>query len=174
MDWLQIVSVLDAFEADILAVGAIVYVATFLLKKTLLKKLPKKYLTAVPFILGMLLYAAFTALFRFSIRELWAEPQETIQNGLASGSAATVIHVIYEQFIRKGVALSQKSLTAEYAHEILTGFMETVPHELAEQVANLDPESGTIEVELQTLLPSLSKKERDILALLLKQVPKKT
>ena len=60
MEWLQIAAIFDKFGADVLALGALAYVLTLILKKTLLKKAPKKYLTFVPFLLGILLYAAFS------------------------------------------------------------------------------------------------------------------
>ena len=41
MEWLQIAAIFDKFGADVLALGALAYVLTLILKKTLLKKRPK-------------------------------------------------------------------------------------------------------------------------------------
>ncbi|RXZ61872.1 hypothetical protein ESZ91_05655 [Candidatus Borkfalkia ceftriaxoniphila] len=132
MEWLQIAAIFDKFGADVLALGALAYVLTLILKKTLLKKAPKKYLTFVPFLLGILLYAAF------SFFTHWQAPpvQETLQKGVAAGGAATVIHVVYEQFLRGG-APTEISVRTDCVREILAGFFEEVPEGLAENLCAL-------------------------------------
>ena len=128
MEWLQIAAIFDKFGADVLALGALAYVLTLILKKTLLKKAPKKYLTFVPFLLGILLYAAFS----FFIH--WQAPP--VQETLQKGGAATVIHVVYEQFLRGG-APTEISVRTDCVREILAGFFEEVPEGLSENLCAL-------------------------------------
>lgn len=62
--------------------------------------------------------------------------QETLQKGVAAGGAATVIHVVYEQFLRGG-ALTEISVRTDCVREILAGFFEEVPEGLAENLCAL-------------------------------------
>ena len=99
MDLVQFFGYLRQFNADVVLIGAAVWGLTALLKNTALKKVPKKYITLLPFALGILLYAAFAALTGgFSADAL----ANIVTTGISCGSLATVIHVVYEQFLRKG------------------------------------------------------------------------
>ena len=62
MDLVQFFGYLRQFNADVVLIGAAVWGLTALLKNTALKKVPKKYITLLPFALGILLYVAFAAL----------------------------------------------------------------------------------------------------------------
>ncbi len=98
MELFQFISYLRQFNADAVLIGAAVWGLTFLLRRTLLKKMPKKYLTFVPFVLGILLCAAYAAVTGgFS-----AGAAAIIGRGITCGAIATVIHVVYEQFFRNG------------------------------------------------------------------------
>ena len=108
MELFQFVSYLRQFNADVLLIGAAVWALTAVLKRTLLKNVKRKYMTFVPFVLGILLYAAFTALtggFDAGVSAL----APMFAKGVACGSLATVIHVVYEQFLRGNGGLSLKA-----------------------------------------------------------------
>ena len=108
MELFQFVSYLRQFNADVLLIGAAVWALTAVLKRTLLKNVKRKYMTFVPFVLGILLYAAFTALtggFDAGVSAL----APMFAQGVACGSLATVIHVVYEQFLRGNGGLSLKA-----------------------------------------------------------------
>ena len=133
MEWLQIAAIFDKFGADVLALGALAYVLTLILKKTLLKKAPKKYLTFVPFLLGILLYAAFS----FFIP--WQAPPvpETLPNGVAAGGAATVAGFFEE--VPEGLAENLCALAGEEdGQEKMRGLLaENLPEFTPSQRENL-------------------------------------
>lgn len=132
MEWLQIAAIFDKFGADVLALGALAYVSTLILKKTLLKKAPKKYLTFVPFLLGILLYAAFSFFHTLRRRPY----RKRCRKASPRAGAATVIHVVYEQF--RAAARRRKFPCGRTACcEILAGFFEEVPEGLAENLCAL-------------------------------------
>ena len=131
----QIAALLGKFGADVLALGALVYGLTFLLKKTLLKKAPKKYVTFVPFLLGIAAYAIFTAIVNLSATQILRETQAVVQKGVATGGAATVIHVLYEQFIRG--AASSDNVKEACVRDVLEGFFSEIPEGLAERIAGI-------------------------------------
>ena len=108
MELFQFVSYLRQYNADVLLIGAAVWALTALLKRTLLKKVKRKFLTFVPFAAGILLYAGFSALTGgFGAGAAALAP--VLANGIACGSLATVIHVVYEQFVRGNGSLSLKA-----------------------------------------------------------------
>ena len=90
MDVIEFVSLLRQFNADTVLIGAAVWGLTLLLKKTVLKKLPKKLLTFV----------------------------QAVAQGVACGSLATVIHVVCRQFSAGGTqntkAACVKAMLAPY------------------------------------------------------------
>ena len=92
MDAIEFFSFLRQFNADTVLIGAAVWGLTLLLKKTVLKKLTKKLLTFVPFVLGIALSAAVAAIFG---AEGW---EQAVAQGVTCGSLATVIHVVCRQF----------------------------------------------------------------------------
>lgn len=111
MDVIEFVSLLRQFNADTVLIGAAVWGLTLLLKKTVLKKLPKKLLTFVPFALGIALCAAYAAI-------CGGEAGQAVAQGVACGSLATVIHVVCRQFSAGGTqntkAACVKAMLAPY------------------------------------------------------------
>lgn len=98
MDLVQFFGYLRQFNADILVIGVAVWGLTAVLKRTLLKSIPKKYITLLPFVLGILLFTAYAAIAGEFSAGAFAD---IAASGITCGSLATVIHVVYEQFVRK-------------------------------------------------------------------------
>ncbi len=128
MDLMQFIGYLKQFNADVLLIGTAVWALTALLKKTLLKKVRKKFITPLPFLLGIALYAAFAAITGgFSAS---GAAGAVISAGATCGSLATVIHVVYEQFLRGETKNDAKT---ECVRAILAPFGE-VSVESAEKI----------------------------------------
>lgn len=174
MELFQFAAFLDKFGADVLALGALVYGLTFLLKNTLLKKAPKKYVTFVPFLLGVALYAVFALLVDFSAAPLLRQAQTVVQKGISAGCAATVIHVIYEQFIR-GASPTETGIKEECVHKLLQGFTEKIPEGLAGRIAAIPADGSTAErirEEIEKNLPDLTEIQISCLETVLERILK--
>lgn len=168
MELIQIATILSKFGADVVIVAVAVYLLTFALKKTLLKKTCKKYLTFVPFLLGIVLYALFSMLVNLSAEPIISSFPLIAQKGVASGSAATIIHIVYEQFVR-GEKLSYEQITENYITEIISGYVQNLPEGLAKKIASLS-NSDEIRGELKVALPQLSNAEIESILTLLGKI----
>ena len=167
MTAVQLVSVLRHFGLDVLLLALGVTLVTSLLKKTVLKKFPSKVYVFLPFILGLLFFAAYRMLTLWSITPLTKGIRDTIEGGFACGSAATLYYVVYEQFFRK------KKTTVSPLLPLLEGI---VPEGEREAAANELFEGSKSALDMlpfvrETLLPyaddSLSEAEFDCAAQLI-------
>ena len=157
MEWLRVISYLHSYGADVLLIGAAVYGLTFLCKKTIFRRLPKRLITFLPFALGILLCAVFALLVQCSSVKIETDPHAIVQKGVAAGSAATVIHILYEQFVRNNEAPEPAAVKTAYVQTILQTYFEEIPMGVAERVAALPKgENGAeqIETELKNGLPA--------------------
>lgn len=100
MTIVQYLSAFRVYSMDALVLAFGVCICTSLLKKTVLKKCPKKVFVFLPFVLGFLFYAAFRAALTQSIAPFTEELNGTLEGGFACGCAATLYYVVYEQFFR--------------------------------------------------------------------------
>ncbi len=134
MDLFQFFTYLKQFNADVALIGIAVWGLTFVCKRTLLKKLKRKYITLLPFLLGIALYAGYLAI----VGGLHAD-QETfgklISQGITCGSLATVIHVVYEQFIRSGAA--KTDIKAACVQSLLADFCTLTDEQASELAQNI-------------------------------------
>ena len=107
---LSIIQIIDTFTfygIDVLLLAVLTCFTVQLLKVTLLKKLNKKLITFLPFAFGTLFYAAYAAIKNLSLEYLLTEYVPILEHGVSVGAAATLIYVLYEQFVReKGSKLS--------------------------------------------------------------------
>lgn len=109
----------------VLALG--VTLVTSLLKKTVLKKAPKKVCVFLPFALGILFYGTYRLLTALDISPLTEEPWQIVEGGISCGSAATIYYVVYEQFIRG------RKKTASPLLPLLEGYVSEEKREEAAQ-----------------------------------------
>ena len=138
MEWLQIAAIFDKFGADVLALGALAYVLTLILKKTLLKKAPKKYLTFVPFLLGILLYAAFSFFIHWQappaeisvrtdcVREILAGFFEEVPEGLAENLCALAGEEDGQEKMRGLLAENLPEFTPSQRENLLKWLVKTI------------------------------------------------
>lgn len=130
MTLLQLLSAFRVYSADALILALGITLVTSLLKKTVLKKCPKKVFVFLPFVLGFVFYAAFRAIATMSAEPFTAGLTETFEGGFACGCAATLYYVVYEQFFRSPAAAGPPALLP--VTPLLRGL---VPEERLEEAA---------------------------------------
>lgn len=100
MTILQYLNAFCVYGADTLLLALGVTLFTSLLKKTALKKCPKKVYVFLPFLIGILFFAAYRAVLTRSVDPFTNEITQTLEGGFACGCVATLYYVVYEQFLR--------------------------------------------------------------------------
>lgn len=148
MEISEIFGLIRQYGADVLVIGGIVFALTALLKRTLLKKLERKYITFLPFVLGIAVYLAYGAAAAGDFAE---NAGMFIQKGFSCGSLATVIHVLIKQFSYSGSLPDRGALRAACAEEMLSAFAD-VPAGYAQKIAET---AETDEEEARTLIDAL-------------------
>lgn len=132
---MTIIEIIDAFTfygMDVLLLAFLTAVIVQVLKLTLLKKLNRRLLTFLPFALGTLFYAAYAALRNLSLIYLVTEYVSVLEHGISVGAAATLLYVLYEQFVReKSKGLSR---TEGIISTLIEGY---VPTDSVEKVAKM-------------------------------------
>lgn len=133
MSFIQILGTLRAYGADVLLLALGVTLTVSLLKKTVMKNVSKKVFVFLPFLVGLIYYAAFHALVTLSAAPFTTDIANTLEGGFACGCAATLYYVVYEQFVR-GSSVSPlypllegvvpESLRAEAANALYEGCKE--------------------------------------------------
>lgn len=129
LTFIQIIDLFTFYGVDIAILAAATAIITQVLKITILKKVQKKILTFLPFTLGTLLYAVYAGVRNMSAVYVIQQYAEIIERGLAIGSLATLLYVLYEQFIRQKSGLSE---TEQVVSALIQGF---VPDDGVEEVA---------------------------------------
>ena len=100
MSFVQIVSAFRVYNADVLLIALGVTLLTSLLKKTVMKNVSRKLYVFLPFLVALVVYAVYRALVTLSATPFTTELFKTLEGGFATGCAATLYYVFYEQFIR--------------------------------------------------------------------------
>ena len=105
----QFLNAFRTFGADVLLLALGVTLITSLLKKTVMKNCNKKVFVFLPFIIGLVVYAVFSALVTLSAAPFTTELLITLEKGFSCGLAATLYYVLYEQFFRAPKSEAPKS-----------------------------------------------------------------
>lgn len=100
MTFIEIVDLFALYGVDVVVLAIITTAAVQILKTTVLKKADSKLYTALPFIIGIVLYFAYFLLTRPDFGYTVKNMAYIIEQGLTVGGAATAVYVIYEQFVR--------------------------------------------------------------------------
>lgn len=135
MTALQYFNGLRTFGADVLLLALGVTLLTSLLKTTVMKNCTKKVFVFLPFVIGIIVYASFSALVTLSADPFTKDLLVTIEKGISCGLAATTYYVVYEQFFR-----SSKKTTASPLLSLLEGI---IPEEKREDAAKALTEKCT-------------------------------
>ncbi|MDE6667858.1 MAG: hypothetical protein K2K38_05875, partial [Clostridia bacterium] len=129
---LTIIKIIDTFTfygLDVVLLATLTAITVQICKVTFLKKMKKKLLTFLPFTVGIVFYAIYAALKNWSLSYLLTEYVSVIEHGISVGSVATLLYVLYEQFVRDK---STTSATEGVISTLIEGF---VPTDKVESVA---------------------------------------
>ncbi len=129
MSFIKIIDAFTFYGLDIVLLAALTCITVQILKLTLLKKCQKKIITFLPFVTGILFYAAYTCAVHLSASYAIDNYVEILEHGFSVGALSTVIYVWYEQFIREK---SGVSATEGVIATLIEGY---VPTEAVEETA---------------------------------------
>ena len=160
MDFFQFIGYIRQFNADVAIIGAAVWGLSLLARKTLLKNVKKrKLITFLPFLLGVLLYTVYAAICDGAATD-WAA---ALNAGITCGSLATVIEVVYRQFLHD----DSKDVRVACVQAMLSGWAQLSDEqaqELVQAVEQADEEEAkaaiaayTGDPAAETLYPMLKK-----------------
>lgn len=149
MEIANFIDTLSLYGADIALLSAATCIAFAVLKRTLLKKCPKKLMTFMPFVLGIAIYAFYAAVSNVGLDYVAHEIYYICERGFTVGSLSTAIYVWYEQLAGKGGGLTARE---SVVYALIAAY---VPTEEAENAAKLiaeafesdeQPEARTVEI----------------------------
>lgn len=133
---MTVIEIIDAFTfygLDVIALAAATGVLVQILKKTALKKLQKKAMTFLPFIIGGILYAGYAALINLSFKYVAVNYVTVLEHGFSVGALSTLIYVLYEQFLR---GKQKDSATVSVIKTLIDGYVPAEEiAEVAEKIA---------------------------------------
>lgn len=136
---MTIIEIIDAFTfygLDVLLLALATAITVQIFKITFLKNVNRKLLTFLPFTLGTIFYAVYVAVKNLSLAYLVAEYVSVIEHGVSVGAAATLLYVLYEQFVRE-----KKQVLSPVEGVISTLIEGYVPAKSVETVAKLIAEA---------------------------------
>lgn len=137
-DFLTVLQIINAFTfygVDVIFLAFLTAVLVQIFKVTFLKKVRKKLLTFLPFFIGTLLYAGYSAIVHASFCYVLTEYISVLEHGLSVGAVATLTYVMYEQFVRE-------KDTAGPAEGVIAALIDGyVPDDRTEEVAKLIAEA---------------------------------
>lgn len=132
MTFVQIVDMFTYYGVDVVVLAALTCAITQVLKTTLLKNAQKKLYTFLPYIIGIVLYAAYAAASRPDIGYLAANFAAIANKGISVGALATIVYVAYGH-LAKGGPQAQKT---EIICLLLTGYIgEDIKEKAAAEIA---------------------------------------
>ena len=129
MTFIQIIDTFTFYGIDVVLLAAATAGITQLLKIFLFKKAKKKLVTFLPFMVGTLFYAVYAAVRNLSFFYLFEEYTSVLEHGISVGAVATLLYVMYEQFVREKSGLSA---TEKIVSTLIDGY---VPADSVEQAA---------------------------------------
>lgn len=131
MTTIEIIDAFTFYGIDVILLAALTTVIVQVLKSTLLKKIPKKLVTFLPFLIGTLFYAIYAAIKNMSFFYIFDEYVSVLEYGLSVGSLSTLLYVLYEQFVREKNGLTT---TESVISTLIEGY---VPEDSINEVAKL-------------------------------------
>lgn len=133
---LTILKIIDTFTfygLDVALLAALTAITVQICKVTFLKNVKKKLLTFLPFIVGVIFYAAYAALRNWSFNYLLTEYADVLEHGVSVGSLATLQYVLYEQFVREKTCVPE---TEGIIRTLIEGYVPTSSEEsVAKKIA---------------------------------------
>lgn len=136
---LTILKIIDTFTfygLDVALLAVLTAITVQICKVTFLKKAQKKLITFLPFTVGAIYYAAYAALVNWSLSYLLTEYVSVLEHGVSVGSVATLLYVLYEQFVRakKSPSISEGIISTLIEGYVPTDRIESVAKQIAEAI----------------------------------------
>lgn len=134
---IQIVDTFTFYGIDVLLLATLTCLTVQLLKATILKKLNRKLVTFLPFVLGTVFYAAYAAIKNLSLEFLLTDYVFVLEHGVSVGAAATLIYVLYEQFVREkksGLSTAESVIKTLIEGYVPAGSVEDAAKQIAEAI----------------------------------------
>ncbi len=136
MSIIQIIDTFTFYGIDVLLLAAATAVFVQILKISVFRKLKKKLLTFLPFVCGTLFYSAYAAIRELSLFYVLENYVLILEHGISVGAAATLIYVLYEQFVRdkKGISVAESVVKTLIEGYVPTEKTKTVARLIAEAI----------------------------------------
>lgn len=152
MTYIEIIDLFTFYGVDVAVLGIVTCALTQILKTTLLKKAPNKVYTFLPFAIGCVLYFCYAAVAHTSATFALENFARVFERGLSVGAAATMVYVIYEQFVRGKGQTDLKTLAVA---ALLEGYFDGEKlNTVAQNIAMCQPEPTCAENKIFTILNS--------------------
>ena len=119
---IQLINTFTFYGIDTVLLAALTTVAVAIIKKLFFKKVSKKILTFLPFIIGTVFYCAYSAVTSLSFAPLINGFSAHLEKGFAVGATSTVLYVVYEQFVRGN---KSTPLLESVAKTVLEGYIKS-------------------------------------------------
>lgn len=136
MTILKIIDTFTFYGLDVALLAVLTAITVQICKVTFLKKAQKKLITFLPFTVGAIYYAVYAALVNWSLSYLLTEYVSVLEHGVAVGSVATLLYVLYEQFVRakKSPSISEGIISTLIEGYVPTDRIESVAKQIAEAI----------------------------------------
>lgn len=152
MTFVQITNIFKEYSLIVLLLAAIVCGLTALIKIWVPDK-QKKFLTFLPFILGIIVYGIYLLIAKGAPEVLKAD---TVITGFECGTAATIYYILYEQFIKNKKSFKASSKQALIIMGILSNAIKPeILSEVSEKVAYILTEKAMDESETAAVFKEL-------------------
>ena len=119
---IQLINTFALYGIDTVLLATLTTVTVTIIKKLFFKKASKKLLTFLPFIIGTIFYCAYSAAVNCSFASVLNAISAHLEKGFAVGATATILYVVYEQFVR---GKSTCTIFESVAKTILAGYVNS-------------------------------------------------
>ncbi len=120
MSIVEIIDVFVFYGMDVITLACVSAILVQILKVTLLKNIQKKLITFLPFVIGTVLYGIYRGIYEWNAYFVLQNYVDVLEHGIAIGSLATLIYVLYEQFIR---GESGSNIAEEVIASLIEGYV---------------------------------------------------
>lgn len=132
MTFFEIIDLIAFYGVDVVVLAVATAFLTQILKTTVLKNAPNKLYTFLPFIVGVIVYVVYTVISRVSFSYAFSNFVTVFEQGIKTGGVATVVYIVYEQFIRgkTSFTLTENALAALIADFVAEGGADAAAAEI--------------------------------------------
>lgn len=159
------ISEFSFYGMDVVLLAILTTVLVQISKKTIFKKIQKKILTFLPFVIGIALYAIYMGVYQKSFWYVATNYVDIVEHGFSVGTVSTLTYVMYEQFIRNKseVSTTESIVAALIEGYVPTNQMEDAAKQIAEAVSRDVTGNGAARIsEILTANADEGITERDI------------